>query len=58
MATNDERGVQFAKNLQEVRDQIEEAMCMCVDHYVSVCDTVLFRWKAVIDSELEATHDA
>lgn len=48
------RDVPIAKSLREVRDQIDEAMGMCVDHYVNVCDTVLFRWKAVIE---EALHE-
>lgn len=31
---------------------------MCVDHYVRVCDTVLFWWKAAIEREMERDDHA
>lgn len=42
--------VKPATTLAEAADQMEEAMRMCVDHYVPVCDTVLSRWSVVCRS--------
>lgn len=56
--TDNAKDIPPAKDLQEVHSQIEEALSMCVDHYVRVCDTVLFVWKAIIEKELERSHDA
>ena len=46
--------VPFAKDLQEAHSKIGEALTFCVGHYVNVCDTVLFAWRAAIARELEA----
>lgn len=58
MPANDAIDVPPAKDLLEVHSQIVEAVSMCVDHYVRVCDTVLFWWKAAIEKELERDGDA
>lgn len=57
MPANDAIDVPPAKDLREVHSQIEEAISMCVDHYVRVCDTVLFVWKAIIEKELETCRN-
>lgn len=37
--------VKPATTLAEAADQMEEAIGMCADHYVNVCDTVLSNWS-------------
>lgn len=42
--------VKPATTLAEAADQMEEAMGMCVDHYVNVCDVVLSNWSMLCRS--------
>lgn len=42
--------VKPATTLAEAADQMEEAMGMCVDHYVPVCDVVLSNWAMICRS--------
>lgn len=42
--------VKPATTLAEAADQMEEAMGMCADHYVQVCDVVLSNWSMVCRS--------
>ena len=42
--------VKPATTLAEVADQMEEAIGMCVDHYVNVCDVVLSNWSMLCRS--------
>lgn len=42
--------VKPATTLAEAADQMEEAMSMCADHYIPVCDVVLSNWSMVCRS--------
>lgn len=42
--------VKPATTLKEASDQMEEAMGMCADHYIRVCDTVLYNWSMICKS--------
>ena len=42
--------VKPATTLAEAADQMEEAMGMCADHYVNVCDVVLSNWSMLCRS--------
>lgn len=42
--------VKPATTLKEASDQMEEAMGMCADHYIPVCDVVLFNWSMICRS--------
>ena len=42
--------VKPATTLAEAADQMEEAMGMCADHYIPVCDVVLSNWSMVCRS--------
>lgn len=42
--------VKPATTLTEAACQMENAIDLCEDHYVRVCDTVLFNWSAMCKS--------
>ena len=42
--------VKPATTLTEAADQMEEAVGMCADHYVNVCDVVLSNWSILCRS--------
>ena len=42
--------VKPATTLAEAADQMEEAIGMCADHYVNVCDVVLSNWSMLCRS--------
>ena len=42
--------VKPATTLAEAADQMEEAIGMCADHYVNVCDAVLSNWSMLCRS--------
>ncbi|MBM6756729.1 hypothetical protein H6A18_09465 [Collinsella tanakaei] len=42
--------VKPATTLAEAADQMEEAIGMCEDHYVRVCDVVLSNWSMLCRS--------
>lgn len=42
--------VKPATTLKEASDQMEEAIGMCADHYIPVCDVVLSNWFMICRS--------